>query len=85
MPASLHNDMGILKSIGIAHEAVASLNAKRQLLNQPKLEWDKEGKQFRAKKTPSPPAALTRDPVGGSPRKCCCPASSSLSGRSAEW
>ena len=47
----MHNDFTIRKSLCIAHESIASLNEVRLLLNMPLLQWDKEGKQFRQKKT----------------------------------
>ena len=50
LPCAMHNDFTILKSIGLPHECVASLNELRLLLNMPTLQWDKEGKQFRQKK-----------------------------------
>ena len=48
--APLHNDMTILKSLGRAHLSVAALDDLRQLINLPRLDWEKEGKTFRAKK-----------------------------------
>ena len=51
LPCAMHNDFTILKSLCIAHESIASLNEVRLLLNMPLLQWDKEGKQFRQKKT----------------------------------